>query len=421
MGPATLTYERPVHVVRAGGVWMFDSGGGRYLDCYNNVPVVGHGHPRVAAAVAAQTRRLNTNTRYLHEAVVELSECLLATMPASLDRVLFVNSGSEANDVAWRIARHATGGVGAIVTRSAYHGVTEATTHLSPEEWPDGYSPDHVALVPAPDGYRGRHRRDEGGWEERYAEYVAEAATDLASHRMPPAAMFVDSAFTSDGVLGPVAAYVRAAAAAMHQSAALFVADEVQAGHGRSGEGLWSFDGAGVEPDVVTLGKPMGNGFPVAAVLTRSDLADRFVARTGFFSTFGGNPVASAAALAVLRVIEDERLVENARGVGVYVRGLLDELARRHEMIGDVRGVGLMVGVEIVRDRERREPAEPRARRVVDGLRDRGVLIGSTGPDDNVLKIRPPLVFAREHADLLVETLDEVLTVVSRTPSASER
>jgi len=421
MGPATLTYERPLHIVRAEGVWMFDADGVRYLDCYNNVPVVGHGHPRVRAAVAAQTRLLNTNTRYLHEAVVDLSERLLATMPPSFDRVLFVNSGSEAGDVAWRIARHATGGGGAIVTRFAYHGVTEATTDLSPEEWPGGYAPERVELVPAPDGYRGRYRRDDEGWQERYAEHVADATRSLASRGMPLAAMVLDSAFTSDGVLGPVPAYVRAAAAAVRRSAALFVADEVQAGHGRSGEHLWSFAGAGVDPDLVTLGKPMGNGYPVSAVLATSDLADPFIAETGFFTTFGGNPVASAAALAVLQVIDDEGLVENARSVGAYVRGLLGDLARRHEAVGDVRGAGLMIGVEVVRDRDRRAPAGPEARRIVDGLRERGILIGSTGPDDNVLKIRPPLVFGREHADLLVGTLDEVLTAVSRNPSASER
>jgi 4-aminobutyrate aminotransferase-like enzyme len=412
MGRAPLSYRRPVHLVRGEGAWMFDPEGRRYLDVYNNVPVVGHGHPRVVEAVAAQARALNTNTRYLHEAVVELAERLLATMPpgARFDRALFVNSGSEANDVAWRIARWATGRRGAIVSAFAYHGVTEATADLSPEEWSAGNQPGHVGLVAAPDGYRGSYRREQPGWPDSYAGNVAEVAGSLAERGTPLAAMFVDPAFTSDGILCPPPEYLRAAAAAVRAAGGLLVADEVQAGHGRYGEVLWSFQASGVVPDFVTTGKPMGNGFPVAAVLTRSDLVDGFADRTGFFSTFGGNPVACAAALAVLDVIEQEELSKNAAEVGGYLRKGLDELAGRHELIGDVRGRGLMVGVELVKDRSTREPAEEEARRVVEALRDRGVLIGATGPAESVLKIRPPLAFGREHADVLVEALDQALS-----------
>jgi 4-aminobutyrate aminotransferase-like enzyme len=390
---------------------MYDHEGRRYLDGYNNVPVVGHGHPRVVEAIAAQAQALNTNTRYLHEAVVELAERLLATMPpeARFDRALFVNSGSEANDVAWRIARWATGRRGVIVSEFAYHGVTEATADLSPEEWPAGPSPGHVALVAAPDGYRGRYRREDPDWAAAYAGHVGAAATALRHRGAPLAAMFVDSAFTSDGILCPPPEYLQRAAGLVRQAGGLLVADEVQAGHGRFGDVLWSFQSSGISPDLVTIGKPMGNGFPVAAVLTRSDLVDGFADRTGFFSTFGGNPVACAAALAVLDVIEDEELLENAAQVGAYLRKGLGDLAGRHELIGDVRGRGLMVGVELVKDRSTRDPFGEAARRVVDALRNRAVLIGATGPGENVLKLRPPLVFGREHADLLVETLDQVL------------
>ena len=412
MGRAPLSYQRPVHLVRGEGAWMFDPEGRRYLDVYNNVPVVGHGHPRVVEAVAAQARALNTNTRYLHEAVVELAERLLATMPpeARFDRALFVNSGSEANDVAWRIARWATGRRGAIVSEFAYHGVTEATADLSPEEWPLGSAPGHVGLVAAPDGYRGRFRQDQPGWTEAYAGHVVEVAGALAERGTPLAAMFVDPAFTSDGILCPPPEYLRAVASAVRAAGGLLVADEVQAGHGRYGQVLWSFQASGIAPDFVTTGKPMGNGFPVAAVLTRSDLVDGFADRTGFFSTFGGNPVACAAALAVLDVIEQEELAKNAAEVGGYLRDGLQELAGRHDLIGDVRGRGLMVGVELVKDRSTREPAGDEARTVVEALRDRAVLIGATGPAESVLKIRPPLVFRRENADVLVETLDQALS-----------
>jgi 4-aminobutyrate aminotransferase-like enzyme/Ser/Thr protein kinase RdoA (MazF antagonist) len=426
MGSAPLSYGRPLHLVRGEGVWMFDPDGRRYLDVYNNVPVVGHGNPRVAAAVAAQTRALNSNTRYLHEAVVELAERLLASMPpeARFDRVLFVNSGSEANDVAWRIAQWATGRRGAIVTAFAYHGITEATADLSPEEWPAGYAPEHVAAVPAPDGYRGRYRRDRPGWERAYAGAVAHAAVALEERGTAVAAMFVDSAFTSDGILCPPSEYLCEVATALREAGGLLVADEVQAGYGRYGDVLWSFRASGVAPDFVTTGKPMGNGFPVAAVITRSDIVDAFAERTGFFSTFGGNPVACAAALAVLDVIRDDDVMANVADVGAYLIGRLTDLESRHAAIGDVRGHGLMVGVELVKDRATREPAGETARAVVDALRHGGVLIGSTGPAESVLKIRPPLMFGREHADVLVEALDEALyaaRAASKTGSSPEK
>jgi 4-aminobutyrate aminotransferase-like enzyme len=347
--------------------------------------------------------------------VVELAERVLATMPAgaAFDRVLLVNSGSEANDVAWRIAQWATGGSGAIVSEFAYHGITEATTDLSPEEWPAGYAPGQVALVPAPDGYRGRYRGEGPEWARAYAAHVAEAAGALAERGTPVAAMFVDSAFTSDGVLCPPPEYLREVTRAVQHAEGLLMADEVQAGLGRTGDAMWSFQASGIEPDFVTTGKPMGNGYPVAAVVTRSDLADEFMEHTGFFSTFGGNPVACAAALAVLEVIEEEGLMANASDVGSYLRDRLAGLMAKHELIGQVRGMGLMVGVELVKNRETREPATSEATLAVEALRERGVLVGSTGPAENVLKVRPPLVFGRDHADLLAQALDEALASIS--------
>lgn len=386
LGPAltALTYEQPVHVVRGEGVWLYDADGNRLLDAYNNVPVVGHCHPRVTEAVVRQTRLLNTHARYLYEPLIELAERLAATMPpgSGLDTVMLVNSGSEANELAWRFALAATGGQGAIVTEHAYHGVTTAIADLSPEEWPAGYRPANVETI-APPGI--------GGPDMQAA---------LERLQAPLAATFVDGAFTSDGIRFPAPEEVAALVEATHAAEGLFVADEVQAGHGRTGDHLWSFVRYGITPDVVTLGKPMGNGYPVAAVITRRELAERLAAETHVFSTFGGNPVAAQAALTVLDVIEDERLVDNAARVGArLVRSLEDRAA---SSVVDVRGRGLLVGVEL-------ESADL-AERVVDQVRDAGILIGHTGRNENVLKIRPPLVFADEHADVLVEAISRAVS-----------
>jgi len=406
-----LFYSDPVHLVRGEGVWLYDPDDRRYLDCYNNVPVVGHSHPRVARAVAEQQRLLATHSRYLHEAIVELAERLTATLPPGLDSVLVVNSGSEANDLAWRIARAATGRAGAIVTACAYHGLTEATHALSPEEWGKAERPDHVATIPSPDGYRGPHRREEKGWAELYAAHVDDAAAALGDRGL--AAIYLDPAFTADGILAPPASYLTEAARRARALGGLVVADEVQAGFGRAGTDLWSFRASGIEPDMVVMGKPMGNGFPVAALAVRSEVLRAVPEETELFSTFGGNPVACAAALAVLAVIEEEKLVANAAETGSYLVQGLAALAERHRMIGDVRGQGLLLGVELVEDPDARVPATAYARQVRESMRERGILLGTTGPAGNVLKIRPPLIFDREHADVLLQTLDEVLTSIS--------
>jgi 4-aminobutyrate aminotransferase-like enzyme/Ser/Thr protein kinase RdoA (MazF antagonist) len=382
-----LTYSDPVHAVRGEGPWLVDADGRRLLDAYNNVPVVGHSHPRVTEAVVRQTRMLNTHARYVYEPLVELAERLLASMPAEagLDSVMLVNSGSEANDIAWRIAAGATGRDGAIVTPFAYHGVTAAVADLSPEEWPEGFEVSRVARIPI----------DGGGAS------VAVAAAGLAGAGHPLAATFIDAGLTSDGVhpLTPqdLAAIVRAT----HDAGGLFVADEVQVGYGRSGEHLWTFAHLGVTPDFVTLGKPMGNGYPVAAVLTRREIVDGFAFAGRVFSTFGGNPVAAQAGLAVLDVIRDERIIPHVKRVGALLHRHLDELQTRYDEVVAVRGLGLLLGVQL--------DTSGRAKAVVDAMRERGVLIGRTGPNDDVLKIRPPLVFDEQHAHLLVTALDESL------------
>jgi 4-aminobutyrate aminotransferase-like enzyme len=409
-GPAIspLTYDRPLHLVQARGAWMTDADGRSYLDAYNNVPVVGHCHPHVVEAIARQAALLNTNTRYLHRSALDLAERLVASMPEGLDTVMFVNSGSEANDLAWRMATVATGHGGALVTSFAYHGVTEATSDLSPEEWLGSGRPAHVATFPPPDAYRGA-LRDVEGEAGHAATPVDVAIASLRERGLEPAMLMIDPGFISDGVFSPPDGYLRDVVERVRAAGGLYVADEVQVGYGRNGEHLWGFQVHGVQPDFVTLGKPMGNGHPVAAVITRADIAERFAAETEFFSTYGGNPVAAEAALAVLDVIEREDLIANAAAMGARLSEGVRALAERHEAIGDVRSAGLLLGVELVRDRGSREPAADVADAVLNGMRERGVLIGTTGPDGNVLKIRPPLVLAAQEADLILETLDAAL------------
>jgi 4-aminobutyrate aminotransferase-like enzyme len=385
-----LTYARPVHVARAEGVWIHEADGARLLDAYNNVPVVGHCHPRVTEAVLRQTRLSAVNARYLADPLVELAERLLATFPeeAGLDTVLLVNSGSEANDLAWRLAADASGRHGALVTENAYHGVTAVTAALSPEDWPPASPPPAVARIPPPGSV--------AGTEANLVEALDTALSELDGGL---AATFLDGSLMSDGVYTPDASELRLLVERTHEAGGLYVADEVQAGHGRLGPGLWSFARHGIAPDVVTLGKPMGNGYPVAAVVTRRELAERLPYAGRMFSTFGGNPVAASAALAVLDVLEDERLPERAARVGERLRTAISALGKRN--VVEVRGSGLLAGVQL--------SSSELAAQVADELREEGTLVGLTGKHDDVLKIRPPLVFGDEHTELLVSALDRVL------------
>lgn len=401
-GPAMdpLFYDEPIQVASADGVWITDAAGRRYLDAYNNVPCVGHAHPRVTAAIARQSRRVNTHTRYLHPAAIELSERLAASCPPELDTVLLVNSGSEANDLAWRMATAVTGRRGGLCTDFAYHGITEAIAALSPEGWLDGRRPEHVETWEAPDPYRGLHLDGTA---------FAAAVARLRARGHAPAAAILDGLLTSDGIADLDPAYVQDLVRRTREAGALWIADEVQAGHGRTGEALWCFERFGVVPDVVTLGKPMGNGHPVAAVITRHEIVAQLVGHATLFSTFGGNPVSAAAALAVLDVIEDERVLARVQRTGAALGDALAEVASRHPEAGDVRGVGLAWGVELVADPETREPDGDRARALRDRLRHLGVLVGTTGRHGNILKIRPPLALDEPHVPLLAGALAAAL------------
>ena len=404
LGPAyRLFYDEPFHPVRGEGVWLYDAAGTPWLDAYNNVACVGHAQPRVVEAIARQAAVLNTHTRYLHDGILDYAERLLATMPSELGHATFTCTGSEANDLALRIAGAHTGGTGLVVTRWAYHGVTSALACASPSLGAYVRIGDHVRLVDAPAG----GDIDTG---RRFADGVRAAVADLRAHGLKPAALLVDTVFSSDGVFTGPPGFLAEAVAAIREAGGVFIADEVQPGFGRTGEAFWGFQRHGVVPDIATLGKPMGNGHPVAGLAVRPEVMRAFGQTSRYFNTFGGNPVSMAAASAVLDVIEDEGLQRNALEVGRYLRERLAALAGRHALVGEVRGAGLFVGLELVTDRATRAPATAQAARVVNGLRRRQVLLSATGPDAHVLKIRPPLVFRREHADLLVARLDEVLT-----------
>lgn len=404
---SVLFYKRPLEIVRAEGVWMEAADGRRYLDMYNNVASVGHCHPRVAKAIAEQSATLATNTRYLYDIVHTYAERLLATFPAGLSNLVMTCTGSEANDLAMRIARATTRGEGFIVTETAYHGNTAAVTDVSPSSFKVRRVPRHVRTVPAPDVYH-RPAPDLGA---RFAGEVKAAIADLEANGIRFAGFLADTIFSSDGIYADPAGFLKPVLDVVHEAGGLFIADEVQPGFGRTGAGLWGFARHGIVPDMVTMGKPMGNGYPMGGVVTRPDLLSAFCAETGYFNTFGGNPVAAAAGLAVLQVIEDEGLVANAGRVGTLLRDRLTGLKNRHPAIGDVRGAGLFIGLEFSEPGSR-APAPAIATAVINGLKDRGILIGAAGYHGNTLKIRPPLVFTEEHVDVFIDGIDEALAEI---------
>jgi len=407
LGPAyRLFYDTPLHPVRGEGVWLYDADGRRYLDAYNNVASVGHCHPHVTEAIARQAGVLNTHTRYLHEGVLDYAERLLATMPGQLSHAMFTCTGSEANDLAMRIARSHTGGEGLIVTRFAYHGVTSSIAQASPSLGKFVQIGTTVRTVAAPDSWR----IPPADAARTLADDVREAIADLQAHGIRPAALMVDTVFSSDGVFTDPPGFLAEAVEVVRSAGAVFIADEVQPGLGRTGDTFWGFQRHGVVPDIVTMGKPLGAGHPLAGLAVRPDVLAAFGRECRYFNTFGGNPVSMAAGMAVLDVIEREGLMASARDVGDYLRAGLRTLSDRHSLIGDVRGAGLFIGVELVTDAALRTPATAETARVVNAMREQGVLLSSTGELANILKIRPPMVFSKTNAELLVATLDKVMS-----------
>ena len=410
LGPAYRHfYDEPLYLLRGEGVWLYDNEGRRYLDCYNNVPSVGHCHPCVVEALTRQAQLLNTHTRYLHHNIIEYAEMLADTLPGDLSVCTFVCTGTEANDLAYRIATTVTGEDGAIVTSGAYHGNSTLVSELSPESGRGRTPPDFVVDVEPPYTYRGPFGEDHPDPAAAYAGLVDAAIATLRTRGKGPAMMIIDSIFDARGVLTPPPAYQQAIYSKVRAAGGLIVADEVQSGLCRLGDHYWGFEDSGVVPDIVTMGKPMGDGHPLAVVVTTPAIAGAFADRSGYFNTFGGNPVSAAVGKAVLEVIEREGVLASVKAVGDYLKSGLQQLAGTHELIGEVRGKGLFFGIELVRDRASKEPATDQAAQILERMRESGVLLACIGEHRNILKIRPPLVFRREHADLALEKLDATL------------
>ncbi|MCH2135601.1 MAG: aminotransferase class III-fold pyridoxal phosphate-dependent enzyme [Phycisphaerales bacterium] len=412
-GALSLSYgDAPLHIVAGRGQFLWGSDGLAYLDLVNNVCHVGHANERVTRAIERQARRLNTNTRYLHATVLDLAQRLVATMPEGLDVCTFVNSGSEANELALRMCRAASGANDVLVIDGAYHGCSGNCIAMSPYKFNGpggGGCPDWVHVVPAPDTYRGEFQGEDA--PQACGLEVGRVIGEAARAGRSIAGFFAESLLSCGGQVPLPAGYLEAAARHVRKAGGLYVADEVQVGFGRVGDAMWGFELHDVVPDIVVLGKPMGNGHPIGAVVTSPAVAEAF-ADTGmeFFSTFGGNPVSCAAALSVLETIEDEGLQARAGELGAHFKAGLNSLKERHALIGDVRGSGLFLGAELVRDHQTLEPAVEEAAAIVQAMRQHGVLLSTDGPLNNVIKIKPPLVLTRADIDMTLDLLDDVLS-----------
>lgn len=416
-----LFYDPPLHIVRADGVWLYDASGRAFLDCYNNVPHVGHSNAHVAEAISRQVRVLNTNTRYITDQAIEYAERLTATTDPSLSAVVYVNSGSEANDIAWRMAKAWTKHRGGLCMEFAYHGITDSVDAFSPSNEPHSPLQKHIRTLPPPDDYRGPYRRGEPDLATRYVGLGAKAIDELAETPHGVAAFMLDSAFMTNGMLEAPQGYVSGICDAVRAAGGLFIADEVQSGFGRMGTAMWGHVHHGVVPDFITIGKPAGNGHPIGVIITRPEILNHFTSIAPFFSTFGGNNVSCAAGLAVLDVIRDEKLIENAASTGAYLKRGLSKLIPKHELIGDVRGNGFALGMELVLDRQSRQPAQEEAKQIIGLVRDHGVLIGVEGQFGNILKIRPPVILTSQQADIAIAAIDFALRKIARPASKTHQ
>lgn len=414
----SLHYDEPLLADRGEGVIIWDADGRAYLDCYNNVPSVGHCHPHVIEAMHRQASLINTHSRYLHDSIVSYAERLTATLPPELDTCAFVCTGTEANGLAYELARAATGSTGVVVTEGSYHGNILAVADISLYRTQPSNQPDFVRTIPHPD--------PSSGESEEEATYIAKAMVALAEpvlraqarSRNGLAMLMIDPIFDAPGIFTAPPGYLSELSKIVHSAGGLVVADEIQSGLTRLGDNMWGFMDSGFVPDIVTMGKPMGAGYPLAVVAAKREIFEAFASKRGYFNTFGGTPVAGAVGNAVLDVIEREAIQRNVHDVGQYLRLGLQQLKDRFDCIGSVRGKGLFLGVELVKDRKSRRPDSETTASLVTEMRRRGVLISACGKLDNVLKIRPPLVFSKGNADQLLETLQ--ISLQERVQTAAE-
>lgn len=413
MGPNVATfYDDPIHFIKGSGVWLWDADGRKYLDCYNNVPHVGHCNPRVVEAISRQASTLNTHTRYLHDGILDYIDRLTATMASSLDTAILTCTGSEANDIALRMAEAVTGKRGIIATDATYHGNTSLVSQLSKSNVPTvGFGlGQYFRFVDAPDSYR---TPDLDG--TIFAAKVSDQIAALEEDETGFAALVVCPYFLNEGFPDNPDGWLKPVADVVRKAGGLLICDEVQSGFGRTGTHIWAHEKMGVVPDVVVLGKPMANGHPVGGVVAGRDIVTAFRSGYRYFNTFGGNPVSCAAAMAVLDEIEENDLVTNAKIVGDYANTRLKTLAQKYEVIGDVRGSGLIFGAELVLDRGSKVPATDFTDQIINSMRHNGIILSKLGRHKNALKIRPPMPFSIENANLLIDTLDEVLGQTSGT------
>jgi len=409
----STSYKSPLKIVRGAFQYLYDHKGQRYLDTVNNVCHVGHCHPDVVEAGQKQMAILNTNTRYLHDNIIEYAQQLSATLPEPLQVCYFVNSGSEANELALRLARAYTGKKDFIVIDQAYHGNTNAVIEISPYKFdgPGGIgAPPHVHKAPIPGTYRGPYKTSDSQAGLKYAQEVLKLIEELQKNNKKPAAFIHESIMSVAGQIVFPQNYLSEVYKYVRDAGGICIADEVQVGFARIGSHMWAFEAQGVVPDIVTMGKPMGNGHPLGAVFTTKEIADSFDNGMEYFNTYGGNPVSCAIGLSVLKVIRDEGLQENALKVGKFMKNGLNFLLKKHSLIGDVRGMGLFLGIELVQSRKTLEPAKNHAYEIAEKMKDNGILISIDGPLHNVIKIKPPIVFSESDASFYIETLNRILS-----------
>ena len=412
LGPSlSLSYDEPLHIIKGKGQFLFDKNGKQYLDAVNNIQHVGHCHPKITEAFLNQNAKLNTNTRYLDETILNYAEALLEKLPAPLSKCYFTNSGSESNDLALRMARNRVKSLETIVVDGAYHGHLTSLIEVSPYKY-NGLggegAVDHVHAVPMPDPYRGKYRGPDSG--SSYANEIKTLLDELTSKGKKVSSFIAESVMGCGGQIFPPKGFINMAYEEVRRSGGVCIADEVQIGFGRLGEHFWGFESHDVVPDIVTLGKSIGNGHPLSVLVTTDEMAEDFNNGMEYFNSFGGNPVSCAIGHAVLDIIEEEELQKNAYKLGNIMLSMLMELKEKHDLIGDVRGKGLFVGIELISDLKSLEPAGDMANHIVDQMKDRGILLSTDGPDHNVIKIKPPMVFNNDNALFLVENLDDILS-----------
>ena len=409
----SLSYEEPLHIVKGAAQYLYDKDGKKYLDAINNIQHVGHCHPRIIEAAYIQSKKLNTNTRYLDEVIVNYAKAITSKLPNDLNICFFTNSGSESNDLALRLARNYTLNPETIVLDGAYHGHLISLIEISPYKYnsPGGSGcPEFVHAIPMPDSFRGKYRgSDTGG---KYANELKKILNEIKSNVRKPATFIAESIMGCGGQIIPPKTFFKKAYQMIKNSGGICIADEVQIGFGRLGQNFWGFEFQDIKPDIITLGKSIGNGHPLSMVITNKKIADRFNNGMEYFNSFGGNPVSCAIGHEVLNVIKEERLQQNAHKVGTFLKKMLTELKHRHSIIGDVRGEGLFLGVELIKDKKTLDPDKDKTHYLVNQMKKKGILLSADGPDHNVIKIKPPLVFNKDNATFLVETMDLILKKV---------